>query len=291
MGDAKEHFELEPTDDMPESATPIEPKPPVSPPHSPPHSSPHSPAPSGAPLPPQPLGAKSPAEAPPLLELAEDKCPKCGMNLRHDAVFCIKCGYDLRTNEVRKLKVGVEVVAEKPPEEAKEFSTPGRGNVKLLLGIGGAITLGAMVMAGLHAPPGFRVVAAVILSLYEIILHTGTGMVAVLIAARIAELKPGNLELAAARMLAAFSSFQLIHSISFGEYPTLVKLLMYPLALAAYFGLIMLLFRKPRAIVISVLVAHAVLWLAVEAGMELASYVHSAPPPPAQKSVEPPPAG
>ncbi len=281
MGEPKEHFDLEPTDETPGSPSPVESSPkPAS-----------SAIPPAAPLPPASLSPGSPADAPPLLELAEDKCPKCGMSLRPDAVFCIKCGYDLRTNEVRKPKVGVELVAEKPPEEAKEFSTTGRGNVKLLLGIGGAISLGAMVMAGLNAPPGFRVVAAVILSLYEIILHTGTGMVAILIAARIAELKPGNLELAAARMLVAFSSFQLIHSITFGEYPTLVKLLMYPLALAAYFGLIMLLFRKPRSIVISVLVAHAVLWLAVEAGMELASYVNSAPPVPTQKSVEPPPAG
>lgn len=266
MGEPKEHFDLEPANT--EAPSPVEPPKP--------------------PSPPAPAAPSSPADAPSLLELAEDKCPKCGTVLRHDAVFCIKCGYDMRTNEVRKPTLGVEHVVEKPKEEPKEFSVAGRGNLQLLLGIGAAITIGAMVVAGLNAPPGFRIVAAVLLCLYEIVLHTGTGMVAVFIACRIAELKPGNIELAAARMLVAFSTFQLIRSISFGTYPTLLLLLMYPLALAAYWGLIMLLFRKPRMLATTVLVAHAVLWIAVQAGMELSSYVRSAPavvtttaPPPA----------
>jgi hypothetical protein len=269
MGDQKEHFDLEPADHPPDAPAPL-------------------PTSSGQPKPaPKPtVTPASPAEAPPLLELAEDKCPKCGTPLRPEAVFCIKCGYDLRTNEVRTPTLGIEHVAEKPPEESKDFSAPGRGSIKVLLGIGGAISLAAMVVAGLNSPPGMRVVASVILCLYEIILNTGTGLVAVLIAARVAELKPGKLDLAAARIFVAFAAFQLIHIITFGEYRLLVTLLMYPIAVAAYWGLIMFLFRKPRVIATTVLVAHVVLWLAVKAGMELSAYVESAPP--AARSIDKP---
>jgi hypothetical protein len=117
------------------------------------------------------------------------------------------------------------------------------------------------------------VLASVVLCLYETALHTGTGVIAVLIAARIAELKPGRLDLAAARVFVEFSAFQLLHSITFGEYRLLVTILMYPIALAAYGGLVMLLFKKSRTIAGTVLVAHFVLWIVVQAGMSLAGYV------------------
>lgn len=218
--------------------------------------------------------ARPRAEAKPLLQLQEDKCPKCGMALRHDAVFCIKCGYDLRTNEVRTAQVGVEHVAEPPAPDANDFSKPGRGGIGLLVGIGGAITVGAMVMAGLRAPPSFAPTAAsIVLCLYEVALHTGTGLIAILIAARVSEMKPGRLDLAAARIFVAFAAFQLIHSITFGEYRLLVTLLMYPLAMATYWGVVMLLFRKPRMVALLVLISHFVLWVLVQMGMSLSAYV------------------
>lgn len=276
MGDQKDHFDLEPIGG--EDAD-LE------------HSDIDQPSPPAAPAPSRESVVEpvAPIDAPPLLELAEDKCPKCGTVLSHDAVFCIKCGYDMRTNETRTPTLGVEHVFEKPKEEEPVFAAPGRGSIKMLLAIGGAITLGAMVIAGLNAPPRFLpVVANVLLCLYETALHTGTGVVAVLIAARVAELKLGSLELAAARVFVAFSAFQLLHSINFGQYQLLVTLLMYPIALATYWALIMLLFRKPRMVALHVLIAHFVLWVAVQLGMELTAYARSVP---AAKVVEPAPAG
>ena len=265
MGDPKEHFSLDPIGGVPDTPTGADGRP--VPPGSPKEA-------AAPPLSPPP--AASPSEAPSLLELAEDHCPKCGMVLSHDAVFCIKCGYDLRTNEVRQATVGVEHVAEAPAAPLENvFSPPGRGNVQVLAAIGGGLTLGAMIFAGLNAlpPTAMAVFANVVLCLYETALHTGTGIVAVLIAARLADLKIGRLDLAAARIFVAFAAFQLIHSITFGEYQTLVRLAMYPVALAVYWVLVMFLFRKPRMVAVTVMVAHFVLWFAVELGMGLSAYV------------------
>lgn len=256
MSDSKEHFDLEPIEDRPRE----EAKGPSGPAPSPPGQ-------AATPVPP------SPADAKPLLELEEDVCPKCQSPLTPDAVFCVKCGYDLRTNETRTPRLGVEHVAEKPKEEPNEFSLPGRGKVPVLLAIGGVITVGAMVVAGLNAPPHFGpVLARVILCLYETALHTGTGLIAVLIAARLVEQKPGNLELALARVFVAFSTFQLLHQITFTDYRVLSALLMYPLGLAAYWGLVMLLFRKPRMVALMVVLVHVVLWLVVQIGVGLSNY-------------------
>lgn len=258
MGEPKDHYELE-------SHDPDAPAPTPSPAPSP---SPGMSAASSQPTPPLP------EKVPSLLELAEDTCPKCGTLLKPDAVFCIKCGYDMRTNEVRTPRLGVEHVEEKPPEPEKVFSTPGRGDVKVLLAVGGALTVGAMVVAGLKSPPGFvTVVASVVLALYETVLHTGTGLIAVLIAARLADMRPGRLDLATARIFVAFAAFQCLHRISFGEYEVLVMILMYAAALAAYWGLVMLLFRKPRMVGVTVMVAHFLLWMVVMAGVELAKFV------------------
>jgi hypothetical protein len=261
MGEPNEHYELE---------TPGEPDAAPSP-------APAAPAPATKPVPPPPAPPRpEPEKVPSLLELAEDECPKCGTVLSPSAVFCIKCGYDMRTNEVRTPRLGVEHVEEKPavPEHEKVFSAEGRGNLNVLLGVGAALTVGAMVVAGLKSPPGFFTVAAsVVLSLYETVLHTGTGLVAVLIAARLADLRPGRLDLAVARIFVAFASFQLLHQVTFGEYQILVTILMYAAALAAYWGLVMLLFRKPRMVAVTVMVAHFLLWIAVTMGIELAKYV------------------
>lgn len=286
MGESKEHFDLEPVGGAADSLVDSDgrPKLPV-------------PSPTSSISPPTPPVSIPPtsrmAEEPPpsLLELAEDKCPRCGTVLHSSAVFCIKCGYDMRTNEVRKPKVGVEHVVEKPKEDEPVFSAPGRGSVQTLAIAGGVLAVAAMVFAGLNAaPPRFMpVLASVLLCLYETMLHTGTGVVAVLIAARVVELKPGRLDLAAARIFVAFAAFQLIHSITFSEYRLLVTLLMYPVALAAYWGLVMFLFRKPRMTAVTVMVAHFVLWFAVELGMGLAGYVGRTTPS-AAATTPPPPA-
>ena len=266
MGEPKEHFDLEPVGgeaDSPIGNAPASKPAPAS-----------SPAPIAKPASAPAPGPARPDEVPTLLELVEDTCPKCGTRLNHDAVFCIKCGYDMRTNEVRTPTLGVEHVVDKPAAKEPVFSEPGRGGVNLLLGIGGALTIAAMVVCGLNAPPKFMpVFANVLLCLYETVLHTGTGIVAVLVAARLADMKPGRLDLAAARIFVAFASFQLLHNITFGEYRLLVTILMYPVAFAAYWGLVMLLFRKPRMVGVTVMAAHFILWLVVSMGMGLAAYV------------------
>jgi hypothetical protein len=189
----------------------------------------------------------------------------------------MKCGYDLQANKVREPEVGVEYVT--PPEEASpavdEFSKPGRGSAKTIAIIGGLVTLSAMIVAGVSAPPHFVGVSSrVILVLYETLLHTGTGIVAVAIAAKLGEMRLGNVELAAARVLAAFATFQLLTHLGLPGPVFLVKVTLFVLGAAAYWGLIMLLFTKTRAEALLVTLIHLFLWIIVELGSLLTAWAN-----------------
>lgn len=232
------------------------------------------PAPEGHPEKPQPK-----IEAQPILELEEEQCPKCRAPLGPGDVVCLKCGYDMRANTVRQVEHRAESVDEEPDEsDAEPFVTPGRGSPKVLLIAGSILSIAAMVVAGMGVPTGgstWLVVASVLLVLYEVVLHTGTGLVAVAAAARISEERFGGeeaVQLAAARVFVAMAVFELVlHLVGMTPY-TLVSILAWPLAGAAYWLVVWLLFNKTKTVALVIVLAQVILWVLVRLGMEIAGW-------------------
>src|ERR1043165_7132775 len=103
-----------------------------------------------------------------------------------------------------------ESVAPKP-DQKEEFVLPGLGNSKAWAIVGTVLLVGALIATGTTAAgPRF---ARVMLTLYNTLLHSGTGVVALLVAATLLGKRFGNLELGAARMFAAVAAFSLMFSL------------------------------------------------------------------------------
>ncbi|MBX3375580.1 MAG: hypothetical protein KF678_01090 [Phycisphaeraceae bacterium] len=202
--------------------------------------------------------------------------------------------------EVERVIMGKPVddkEAAKPP--AEEFVKPGVGGPKVWGIVGGVLLLAAMIAAGVQAGSGGQRVLRVLLVLYNTLLHTGTGVVAVFVAAVLLGKRFGKFELAAARMFAAVAAFALLISLQFklSGVVWLDRIVVLILATGVY-GLIVastfnLWKRNPLLYVVG---AHFFLWLIVAVGM-LLSQVTVAPPaeskPPAvapsQQPAAPPP--
>lgn len=165
-----------------------------------------------------------------------------------------------------------------PRKLQEEFSTPGRGGVQTLLIFAAALVITTMVIAGIDSPTGKFMPTAgrIVLTLYVTLLATGLGLAAVAVVARISDMRLGRPDLATARMLVAFSAFQAIRGIDVPGPALLVHLLMWAAGIAVYWGLVMLLFRKPRHIAGYVLASHFVLYLSLLGGMELSGWVNRA---------------
>lgn len=239
-----------------------------------------------------------PADSPrDTFEIVEDHCPKCGIPMPSLAIVCVKCGYDQRANVVREVTTGtVEVAPEPAPKSAvsaaapagPEFVVPGRLSIKTLTIIGGVLTVGALVGAGVWGPRGsfWLVVASLAYTLYVIAVNTVTGVAAIAIAAKVSHAGLGRLDLAAARMFAAFALFQALVNVRYPlGYQILTSGLPFLIGAAAYFGAIMLLFKKDRQTTTLIALGHFVLWLLLQLGPVLASMMSMAgsgttPPPP-----------
>jgi hypothetical protein len=178
----------------------------------------------------------------------------------------------------------LERVIAGPPREVEpverrdtreEFIKPGFGDAKAWAIAGVVLLVAAMIATGINAPS--RSVARVLLALYNVLLHTGTGVVALFVAAVLSERRLGSFELAASRMFTAVAAFMLIFSLHlnlFGEGYEDWKVEELALALLAY-GLIVstsfgLWNWRPLVYVIG---SHFVLWLTVYVGMLLAAHV------------------
>ncbi|MGE3109804.1 MAG: hypothetical protein AB7G11_09500 [Phycisphaerales bacterium] len=251
------------------------------------------------------------AEPKPILEIEEDLCPKCQAVLGPGEVVCMRCGYDLRTNQAHEPRVGVEHVkadavdaaatpggagsrakrwwgsavervstAPASGKKLEEFSQAGRGGVKTLMIFAAGLVIAAMVISGIetHAQTGraLATVGRVMLTLYSTLLATGLGLAAVAVVARVSDMRLGRPDLATARMLVAFAAFEVISSITFSGPVLLVKLLMWGAGIAAYWVLVMVLFKKPRHVAGYVLATHFVLYLLLLGGMQLAGWVSQA---------------
>ena len=166
-------------------------------------------------------------------------------------------------------------------EPVKPLVRPGLGGAKLALIVGTLLLIGALVASGIRAGTlentGARVVAlAIAVTLFQSLLHTGTGVAAIMFAARLERRPTGALELAAARMLACVGAFQLVYHLPmlvpgvFGYViASLTGLLVYALTLWGLFRLT----RLELGVVVS---GHVLLLLGVALGTHLTHLYRSA---------------
>jgi hypothetical protein len=277
MNDAKDPYEIEP-EKSGEGAAPAE-------------------RPAGEPPADRPPPGKAHMDAPRLLDDFEE-----------DADF----DRDPELERVITGKTGKEERRRAPDDERPEFGRPIGGEAMHWAIAGGILLLAALVAAGVNAPD--KTFLRIALALYMTLLHAGTGVVAVFVAALLLRSRVGSPELAAARMFTAVAAFMLVWNLKiniFGEGWGHLVIEELVLATLAYVAIVAVTFRLfkwlPLAYVIG---THFVLWLVVQVGMELSSAVGRAParpearppaqverpataprtsPPPAP--VEPPPAG
>lgn len=208
----------------------------------------------------------------------EDRCPNCGRPMAHDAVVCMACGYDLKANRVVKPETGVELI--EPPAPAKpdepEFVKPG-GTPRVLGIVGGVLAIAAVVAAVANADPRTTTGGKVSLglyTLYETLLHTGTGAVALWIVARLLRQAFNRVDLAVARMLVVVAAFHLVVNLRLplGN-ETASRLLAWPLATGVYYLVLFGLFRRDRKETGMVLLAHLAVWGFVEIGIQIAVWL------------------
>lgn len=171
---------------------------------------------------------------------------------------------------------GVTVAEERP--ELPEFVKPGFGEPKHLAVLGGVLLVIAMIATAVNAPNS--VAFRVLLALYNTLVHTGTGVVAVYIAARLSERSFTRVELVAARMLVAVAALAVVMSLELPltGYGWLNQLIGAALGVGAYVLLVAGSFRLwDRTPLTYVVGFHALLWLIVQVGMALAERVSNAP--------------
>lgn len=201
-------------------------------------------------------------------------CPGCNTPLAGDGVVCTNCGLDLRVGRRRDTDVGVDVVEPaRPPEEYLAPATLGP-RVHALIAAGFLVL--AMVLAGVNAPRGntWLAIAMVVKTLYTTVLHTGTGVVAVMIVAIIAGMKLTRLDFAAARMFLAFSVYQFVSLIRIPGVPIWLSELGFALVgVSVYLLALMMLMRKNKDQAIAIAAIHFVLWLLFEAGLWISTWV------------------
>lgn len=160
--------------------------------------------------------------------------------------------------------------------ELGAFVRSGFGDAKAIAIAGGVLTIAA-VFATAITTSGSEV-AASFLTLYAILVHAGTGVVAILLAAALADRKAGDLALAGARMLAAVAAGVLVYHINITLFST-SKTEEVILGGVAYALVVLVLFRLwgPRTREFTTLLAlHFALWLIIRIGMELAVWAQPA---------------
>lgn len=155
------------------------------------------------------------------------------------------------------------------------FIKAGLGSAKLMGAIGGAFLLGATIASGLN---GTRWLVSSVLTIYNGLLHTATGLGAVVLAATLARKPIGAWDLGAARMLAAVGAFLLIFNLNItligeGKWEESI------LAAGAYVGLIAITFRLSREVLATLVLSHFFLWLIIQLGSSLAVWSNANPAP------------
>jgi hypothetical protein len=190
--------------------------------------------------------------------------------------MCVNCGYDLKENLVHEPEVGEAVAAPAEKDSAKDFVLPGRGSAQVLATCGVFLTLAALIAAGIAGRQwgAMVIIGSVALVLYNIAVHTCTGVVAVIVAARLSEERFSRFEIVAARMFVAVSLFYAASSVRLPISPEfLARGLPWVAALAVYFLLILFLFKKDRFGASLIALAHFMMWVILQLGTHLAAWV------------------
>ncbi len=166
--------------------------------------------------------------------------------------------------------------AEAAKEDAQPISPDSKPGLNVLLGIGGVAAVCALVVIAAGAPVGaglWIISGRVLLGIYDVAIHTGTGVVAVVLAGLLLKKPVGRLDLAAGRMLVAFSVFLLVSKIQPGALGWFGLLLMMLMGAAAYWVTLLLLFRRNVQETHTIACAHAglyiVVWLGTSLGLAL----------------------
>ncbi len=165
------------------------------------------------------------------------------------------------------------------------FVRPGLGDEKIWGLVGAALLVATLIAVAITADRGtVYTLGVVALRLYQVLVHTATGVIAVWIAATLCEQRLGKMELAAGRMFAAVAALALFFSLRisiFSESPFEQHTWSAIFGAAAYLGLVAGLFRIWGQRLLFVIGSHLGLWLLVQVGLLLAGYVSSVPPLPA----------
>lgn len=184
--------------------------------------------------------------------------------------------------------------AEAAKEDAQPISPDSKPGLNVLLGIGGVAAVCALVVIAAGAPVGaglWIISGRVLLGIYDVAIHTGTGVVAVVLAGLLLKKPVGRLDLAAGRMLVAFSVFLLVSKVQPGALGWFGVLLMMLMGAAAYWVSLLLLFRRNVQETHTIACAHAGLYIIVWLGTSLGLVLDAAekqlpraptPAPPAQ---------
>jgi hypothetical protein len=153
-----------------------------------------------------------------------------------------------------------------PIDDRPIFVKAGWDDPKLMAGFGGGLAVAAVVASSITAPEGARPWLAALLTLYGVALHTGTGIVAVILAAVFTQRVVGRYAQTAARMFVAVSIFALAFHINILTRSKTEEIL---LATLAYVGVVAGTFRLKRDPLVVVCGSHFVLWLFTWIGMWL----------------------
>ena len=162
-------------------------------------------------------------------------------------------------------------------EAGPTFVRPsGRLDAKAIAIAAGVLTISAVISAALTAPARARQgFPDAVLTLYLTVLHTATGVGALLLAAALRGERLGDVVLATARMGVAVAAFQLIFHL---DIPVAGRTDETLLAMLAYAGLLMIQFRFDRERLVLVAGVHAAQWLAIYLVTVLWGWAQAAPP-------------
>lgn len=175
---------------------------------------------------------------------------------------------------------GAAILEDSKDEVAPEFCTAHSPGLNVLGAIGGVLLLFALIAAGVSAGGqgyGFwGSFGKIILAFWEAVVHTGSGVAAVAIAAWMLGQRFGSLEFAIGRMFVAFVVFLFVMQLDvppkyIGD---IVRII---LAGLVYWTAVMIMFRKSPREASMIGIAHAALWLFVKLGLLLAGTVTAAP--------------
>ena len=179
------------------------------------------------------------------------------------------------TGQTEASEVEAEPAATEP-DTREEFVKTGWDNPVLLLILGGIGLLSALIATGVTAPEGSgagAIAKLVILTLYFTALHTGTGLVAVMLGAFFTESRFSRAELAAARIFLCVAIFEFISHLNVpipGRFDELL------LGALAYMLVLWGTFRLGRTSLAILAGSHFILWLIVYIGNMLYSQAQRA---------------